>query len=116
MKKEQEVLDFQCQLSRNMKLKSDYDKKIDQIKILKAYYLKCLHNKSYKCLDQGIAGPSSDYPDSTLSIATMPSRAVSQAVISSDKSAAFSSTPMVTIKYELADEFTNVKTEVEDNQ
>ena len=67
-------------------------------------------------MDQGTAGPSSDYPDSTLSIATMPSRAVSQAVISSDKSAAFSSTPMVTIKYELADEFTNVKTEVEDNQ
>ena len=83
VKKEQEVLDFQCQLSRNMKLKSDYDKKIDQIKILKAYYLKCLHNKSYKCLDQGIAGPSSDYPDSTFSI---------------------------------ADEFTNVKTEVGDNQ
>jgi len=50
-KKEQEIKDFQYHLSKNIRLKANYDKKTDTIKKLKAYYLKCLKNKRFKCID-----------------------------------------------------------------
>ena len=60
-KKEKEIRDFQHQLTKNMKLKAE---KADTIRKLKAYYIKFLKSKKYKCMKH-----ESDSPAST----TMPS-------------------------------------------
>ena len=112
--------DFQLHLDRNMKLKAAYDKKTDTIRKLKAYYIQCLQEKKYKCKDHDVeAGPSAASPASTLSTSSLPSTpgpSNSTKVSEPDKSADYSSLPMVTIKSEDAELLiANVKSEVEDN-
>jgi len=50
-RKEQEMKDFQHHLDKNIHLKAIYDKKTETIRKLKQYYLKCLQNKRYKCVE-----------------------------------------------------------------
>eukprot|EP00092_Neocalanus_flemingeri_P006218 GFUD01006692.1.p1 GENE.GFUD01006692.1~~GFUD01006692.1.p1 ORF type:complete len:500 (-),score=130.67 GFUD01006692.1:41-1540(-) len=141
-KKEQEVRDFQCELSRNMKLKSSYDKKTDTIRKLKAYYIKCLQNKKYKCVDAEKTKAVSSATSESLDPSIRPqvsSPEVMESEVRTDSSSAISHLtrtdsssanspipktdasigPMVTIKSEEADIImTELKSEfeVEDHQ
>jgi len=51
-RKEQEMKDFQHHLDKNIRLKAIYDKKTEAIRKLKLYYLECLQNKRYKCVEK----------------------------------------------------------------
>jgi len=115
-KKEQEMREFQQQLARNIKLKDSYDKKVDRIRKLKAFYLQCLQNKKFKCVDHNeaeIGACSQSSPESAISSAssTLSSSSLSTLAPESEKSVPV---PMVTIKAEDADLITDIKTEVED--
>ena len=112
-RKEKEVRDFHYELSRNMKLKSAYDKKTDTIRKLKAYYLKCLHSKKYKCVEakKEIAGTKTA---STAAVTSLTAPIVTPSEVMNRS--ASSTVPMVTIKSEEADLIMKgLKTEVEDD-
>ena len=111
VKKEKEMREFQHHFSKNMKLRAAYDKKADTIRKLKAYYIKCLRARKYKCKDHVAdeAGLVASSPASTLSTKAMPS-------IPLFSNFQVVSLPMVTIKSEVAELFiADVKCEEEDD-
>ena len=120
-KKEQEMRDFQHQLTKNMKLRSANDKKADTIIKLRAYYIKCLQSKKYYCVDKHGADKSPDAPASALSSTLLPSTIMPSSVdceveTCSDISTASSNFPMVTIKSEGAELLIpSIKAELEDD-
>ena len=69
-KKERELQEFKHQLSKNMKLKTEYEKKARTLQKLKAYYMECLKKNKYKCVEcrcercrnNCISRISSEYP------------------------------------------------------
>ena len=85
--------EFQEQLCRNIKLRAEHDQKVDTIKKLKTFYLQCLKNKRFKCVDHTETTPAS-----------------TTTIVSENKKSA--PALMVTIKSEEAELFTGIKTEV----
>ena len=115
-KKEDGMREYQQQLARNIKLKDSYNKKLGRIKKLKDFYLQCLQNKRFKCVDHneaGIVAYSQPSPMSSTSstLSSLSSSSPSTFTPESEKSVLV---PMVTIKSEDADLITDIKTEVED--
>ena len=92
-KKEREMREFQEQLCRNIKLRAEHDQKVDTIKKLKTFYLQCLKNKRFKCVDHTETTPAS-----------------TTTIVPENKKSA--PALMVTIKSEEAELFTGIKTEV----
>jgi len=89
-RKEQEMKDFQHHLDKNIHLKAIYDKKTETIRKLKQYYLKCLQNKRYKCVE--------NKPDSSKACVTSSVTGLDSPEFSSDSSAsAVSSKPLTSV-------------------
>ena len=89
-RKEQEMKDFQHHLDKNIHLKAIYDKKTETIRKLKQYYLKCLQNRRYKCVE--------NKPDSSIACVTSSVTGLDSPEFSSDSSAsAVSSKPLTSV-------------------